>query len=374
MHFIFVFFTMFAIILGANFYVFFRLWHLIPVFPSGRIILVSVAIFMVSAPFISIGLGDRFPFSVSSVMYRVGTSWIILMLYLVIIFFALDIMRITGLLPLHRFMFNSWMGFGVLSLFVVTLMTLGNIHYHHKKRVELTIKTDKNIDAKQPVKILAISDLHLGYGIGPKEFRTWVRLINREEPDVVLIAGDAIDNSLKPMYDRNFTDVFGEIKTKHGIYLVPGNHEYISKITKSVDFLTQAGVTVLRDSVVLVDDAYYIAGRDDRSNPQRRTIAELTDSLDKRKPIIVLDHQPYHLEEVERNHIDLYIAGHTHDGQVWPVSWITKAMYEISYGYQKKGNSHFYVTSGIGLWGGKFRIGSRSEYVVIYICACSVVK
>ena len=351
--------------LGANFYVFYRLWYLIPAISAGRILFVCLAVFLVFSPFISFGLGNRFPFSVSSLMYRVGTSWLIIMLYLVILFFVSDMIRITGLIPLGRFMFDSWIGFGVLSVFMIALMTTGNVIYHNKKRVELILKTDKIGELDKPLKIVAISDLHLGYGIGTREFRKWVTLINREEPDVVLIAGDALDNRGKPLYNRNYARVFHEINTKCGIYMAPGNHEYISNITESIDFLTKAGVTVLRDSVMLVNNAYYIAGRDDKRNSKRKTIAELTASLDKSKPIILLDHQPYHFDEVEENAIDLYLAGHTHKGQVWPATWIVKSMYEIAYGYLKKGNTNFYVSSGIGIWGGKFRIGSRSEYVVI---------
>jgi predicted MPP superfamily phosphohydrolase len=357
---------MLAILFGANFYIFFRFCYMIPMFSAKAIILASVAFILIFTPFISIAAGDRFPFLVSSFMYRVGTSWLIIILYLVIIFFVLDIIRITGLLPLKQFMFNSWTGFGTLSLILVALMTAGTVNYHNKKRVELNIAIDKNRDSDKPLKIVTIADLHLGYGIGTKEFRKWVKLINREEPDLVLIAGDAIDNRVKPLYDRNFADVFRELKTKHGIYLAPGNHEYISNIAESIDFFTKAGVTVLKDTFALVDN-FYIAGRDDRSNTKRKTIAELTASLDKSKPIILIDHQPFHLDEVEKNNIDLYVAGHTHGGQVLPATWITKAIFKLPHGYLKKGNSHFYVTSGIGIWGGKFRIGSRSEYVVINI-------
>ena len=359
--------TMLVVIIGANFYIFFRLWHLIPLFPASRTLLVCTAILLTLLPFLSMGLGFIFPYWVSSLMYRVGTSWLIMMIYIVVMFLVLDVMRLTGVLPLGRLMMNSWTGLGLLTLIIAGLMTAGIVHYHHKKRVQIDIKTEKSSVLDKPLKIVAISDLHLGYGIGVKEFQRWVKLINREEPDVVLIAGDVIDNSLKPLYERNYAAVFGEIKTKHGIYVALGNHEYISNIKESIDFFTKAGVTVLRDTVVLVDNAFYIAGRDDRSNSKREAIARLTQPLDRSKPLILIDHQPFHFDEVEENQVDFYFAGHTHAGQVLPISWIAKAIFEVSHGYLKRGNTHFYVTSGIGIWGGKFRIGSRSEYVVVNV-------
>jgi predicted MPP superfamily phosphohydrolase len=144
-----------------------------------------------------------------------------------------------------------------------------------------------------------------------------------------------------------------------------GNHDYFGGLKNSLKFLDEAGIHVLRDSAVLIDSAFYIVGRDDRSNRQRKPIAALVDSLDKSKPIILLDHQPYNLEEAEAYGIDLQISGHTHQGQVWPISVITNMIYEDDHGFLKKGNANIYVSSGIGIWGGKFRIGTQSEYVVI---------
>jgi len=355
--------AMLAIVFGANYYIFFRLWHMIPMFPASRAILVCVAVFVVIVPFVIFLLGDRFSYSVSALLYRVGVAWYIVMFYLAIIFFVLDMIRISGLLPLNQFMFGSWAGFGILFAFMAVLLTAGNINYHNKKRVELNINIDKET---KPLKIVAISDLHLGYGIGTKEFRQWVELINRENPDVVLLAGDVIDSSIKPLYDRDFADVFREINTRYGVFMALGNHDYIANVAKSIEFLTNAGVTVLRDTAVLVNNAFYIAGRDDRTNRQRKAIAEITASLDKSKPIILIDHQPFQFDEVEAQNIDFYVAGHTHRGEVLPATWIAKTMFELSYGYLKKGNTHFYVTSGIAAIG-KFRIGSRSEYVVVNI-------
>ena len=120
---------------------------------------------------------------------------------------------------------------------------------------------------------------------------------------------------------------------------------------------------MLQDSCATVGDLCII-GRDDRTNRHRRSLGTLMKSADRTKFCIVLDHQPYHLEQSERQRVDFQFSGHTHRGQVWPISWITDRVYECSFGSHQRGNTYYYVSSGIGIWGGKFRIGTRSEYVV----------
>ena len=110
-----------------------------------------------------------------------------------------------------------------------------------------------------------------------------------------------------------------------------------------------------------------IVGRDDRTNLRRKSLAEIMKGVDKSRFLLELDHQPYHLEEAEQNGIDFEFAGHTHHGQVWPLNWITDAIYEDAFGQLAKGKTRYYVSSGIGIWGGKFRIGTQSEYLVLNI-------
>jgi predicted MPP superfamily phosphohydrolase len=107
-----------------------------------------------------------------------------------------------------------------------------------------------------------------------------------------------------------------------------------------------------------------IIGRDDRTNPHRLSMGRLSQLADHTKYTILLDHQPYYLEQAERAGIDFQFSGHTHKGQVWPINLIVDAIYECGYGEWKRGNTRYYISSGIGIWGGKFRIGSNSEYVV----------
>jgi predicted MPP superfamily phosphohydrolase len=110
-----------------------------------------------------------------------------------------------------------------------------------------------------------------------------------------------------------------------------------------------------------------IIGRDDATNKRRKPIADLTAAVDESRFSILLDHQPHHLEKAEKAGIDFQFSGHTHRGQVWPISWITDAIYECSWGSHQRGNTRYYVSSGIGIWGGMFRIGTHSEYIVLEV-------
>ncbi|KAA6307701.1 hypothetical protein EZS27_040627, partial [termite gut metagenome] len=248
-------------------------------------------------------IGNNLPLPVTAIMYRVGTSWFFILIYLLILFLLLELIRVTGLFPVTRFMYRSWLGFGTLVGMLTLVLTWGYIVYLNKARVTLSLTVNKEMKAQGSLKIVAISDLHLGYGIGKKEFESWIELINKENPDIVLIAGDAIDNSVRPLYEQGIAELFKQINARYGVYASPGNHEYIAGISKSLAFLKEAGVTVLRDSVALINNAFYVAGRDDRTNATRKSVKELTDTLDKSKLLILLDHQPFQLEQAERNGI-----------------------------------------------------------------------
>ncbi|MDH6534876.1 putative MPP superfamily phosphohydrolase [Parabacteroides sp. PM5-20] len=354
-------------ILGGNLYVFYRLWHLMPYSLIGRFLFIVIACILISSPFISMGLGGHLPTGITSFLYKIGTSWLILFMYLLLFFLFCDLIRVTHLFPIEKFMYANGSGLGVILICACLLLGSGYYRYLHKDRVELTLPLNKTMTTQGELKIVAISDLHLGYSIGKEEFKGWVDLINQENPDLVLIAGDITDNNIKPLYEQDMAAVFKEIKSKYGTYAILGNHEYIADPVNASAFLESAGVTLLRDSVACVDHRFYIIGRDDRSNSQRKTMEALTASLDPSLPILLLDHQPYHLEEAEKYKIDFQFSGHTHNGQVWPINWVTQALFEKAHGYLKKGDSHFYISSGLGIWGGKFRIGTRSEYVVVTI-------
>ena len=356
--------------LGAYFYTIHRIWQMMPPSPIGRTLLILFAVIALVSPFVALALGERIPDSLTGFLYRLGTSWLIIFLYLLIILLVADLIRVTNLLPIAKYMYHSVAGLAGLLVIIVLLIGSGYLVYQNKKRVEFDLSASANGIKAMPtngLKVVFVSDLHLGYSIGKREFQKWIEIINKESPDIVLIGGDLIDNSARILLKRDFADLFDQLKPKCGVFAVPGNHEYISGIEKSVEFYNKSGITLLRDSSVLINNEIYIIGRDDRSNRTRKSLSDLMQGIDRSKPTILLDHQPLGLDEAQNNGIDLQLSGHTHRGQIWPISLITKLMFENEYGASSKGDTQYYVSSGLGIWGGKFRIGTRSEYVVINI-------
>lgn len=192
-------------------------------------------------------------------------------------------------------------------------------------------------------------------------------MINEARPDVVLIAGDLIDMSLKPLWQERMQDVLREVQAPLGIYMVPGNHEFISGIRATEEFIGRTPIRLLRDSIVTLPGGVQVVGRDDRSNRRRLRADDLIGRADASRPILVLDHQPYddQLEQIAAGGADFTLCGHTHAGQVWPLSLVTGTIYRQDHGYGRWGRTQVYVSSGLGLWGPPFRIGTDSEMVVI---------
>jgi predicted MPP superfamily phosphohydrolase len=352
-----------VLILAANVYVFYRLYGMVPAGNRFRAV-VAVSGAGILASFVGSAFCEHFPVGIATVLQKVSSSWFFIFIYFLIIFLLLDLLRVTRLLPVGKILHNSWPGFVAVPALVAAIMTCGYFNYLDKRRVELSV-ADERMEAGSRMKIVALSDLHLGYTVGKDELRGWIRLVNEENPDLVLIAGDIVDNTVRPLYAREMDLELRRIRSKYGVYAIMGNHEY--RDAGSVDFIGRAGIRLLRDTAVLINSQFYVAGRDDRSNANRKPLERLIAGLDVSKPVILLDHQPFHLEEAEKNGIALQLSGHTHHGQIWPLSLITQLIFEKAHGYLKKGDSHIYVSSGIGIFGGKFRIGTQSEYVVIHL-------
>lgn len=356
--------VLFVIALMA--YVGWHLWTLPPLPAWARWLIVALQALGFAMFCIAMSpLLDRMPMPVASLIYNVGTRSLMVMLYLLMAFLLADLLRLVHLLPAAWLRDSLPASLALLGL-MAAIFVYGRIHYEHKQPVSLDLDSGGRLD--QPLKLLAVSDLHLGYHNRRADLARWVDLINAERPDAVLIAGDIIDRSLRPLLDDGMAAELRRIQAP--VYACLGNHEYYAGyFDRPADverFFADAGVTLLRDSVASLGTLAVI-GRDDRSNPRRLSIDALKEKflIPNSQFLILLDHQPYRLEEAQHAAIDLQISGHTHHGQLWPISWVTDALYECSWGTLSKGQTTVCVTSGLGIWGAKYRIGTQSEYLLV---------
>jgi predicted MPP superfamily phosphohydrolase len=311
---------------------------------------------------------DRIPYGLAVFVYNVGNKGLIVIFYLFMAFLLADVLRLVQVMP-TAWVRDSWVSSGVLVVAMACLFVYASFNYENKRRVEFTVNTHGKVS--HPVKLLVVSDMHLGYHNRRADLDRWVEMLNKEGGDMLLMAGDLVDRSVRPLLQEDMAA--GLRKLNMPVYACMGNHEYYADYYAPGEvekFYRDANITLLRDSAVILDDIGII-GRDDRTNRHReRQIARLKQSLilpHTHIPtfLILLDHQPYHLFQAEKAGIDLQISGHTHRGQMWPLSWVTDAIYECSWGMTTKGETTYCVSSGLGIWGAKYRLGTQSEYVVV---------
>lgn len=352
--------AMMALYMAGNGYVFWRLWQMMHGLPMGLRVAFAIVFWGVSLLFfVAMGMrnNEHYPL-LTKTMMLLGTAWMVFILYMVLSTALFDIIHLF--VPMLRH--------GVLYALAITtcLLIYGYINYREPKVEHLSIELDKAIDGGV-VRMVMASDVHLGYGTDRRALERYVEMINAERPDVVVIVGDLIDNSITPVVRENMGEVLDRINAPSGVYVVPGNHEYISGIEASEQFLRGTRLHLLRDSVVMLDSGIQLVGRDDRTNRRRATIDSLLSRVDMSHPIVLLDHQPYDIAISDSLGVDIHLSGHTHHGQVWPLSMLTDAMYDQSHGYRRWSHTHAFVSSGLSLWGPPFRIGTHSDLAVIEI-------
>jgi predicted MPP superfamily phosphohydrolase len=348
-----------ALPLLGSAYLSWHLWTLLPLHPLWRCLAIGLLVGSFLMLFLNFGRRfDALPMPLATACYEVSTSSIFIMLYLVLLFLALDLGRLVRLVPRSWLYQNGWTAAAVFVL-MVGLFVYGNIHYNNKVRVELDLPTPKQL--AKDYRIVMLSDLHIGYHNPRSELARWVDIVNAEKPDFILIAGDIIDGSMRPVVEERMAEEFRRLEAP--VYACLGNHEFYSGLPEARQFYRDAGIRLLIDETAVIDSCITVIGRDDRTNMRRKPVRELVPSL-RETYTIVLDHQPYNLDRTEQAGVDFQLSGHTHRGQVWPISWITDRVYECSWGSHQRGSTRYYISSGIGLWGGKFRIGTQSEYVV----------
>jgi len=310
---------------------------------------------------------------ISEWIYRVGAFWLAFMLYFALTLLVFDVIRLANhffhFLPELTQLFRFRLGLVTVAL-ISCLVVAGHINALNTQVRKFSLTIPRKITGSSSMRIVMASDIHLGALIGENREAKLVRIINDQKPDLVLLCGDLVDGDIASVLRKNLGRHLQEIKSVMGVYAIPGNHEYIGGIQKTLPYLESINIKELRDKVVVLPNRVQVIGRDDRDNRQmgeekrRKTLKELMVGLDKTFPVIVMNHQPFNLEEAVDEDVDLQLSGHTHHGQLWPLNYITRSVFELSWGYLKKGNTNFYVSSGFGSWGPPVRLGNTPEVVV----------
>jgi predicted MPP superfamily phosphohydrolase len=182
----------------------------------------------------------------------------------------------------------------------------------------------------------------------------------------MIFGGDVVEAYREEKNMATIEKFLGEIKPRYGVYTVFGNHEHYRVRDKS-SFFDKAGIKVLCDTILSIDSSFNLGGRYDSNFKERKSIGDLMKSVTDSLPLILVDHRPTEIAKVSSTKTDIQLSGHTHNGQLFPINLITKCLYELSWGYKKIGNTHFFVTSGIRLWGPPVRTAGKSEIMVIDI-------
>lgn len=326
-------------------------------------------------------------------LFKIGSYWLGISLYLILYTSVIDLIRwVYALIQKDNYNDLNARLFSVVLIVILTLVTsiYGIINARNVKTTRYDIVVDKDGGNFSSMTIALFADPQFGYNIGAYHLKQAVDIINQNDVDVVCVAGDIFDNQYSAIADPDkLIDLFHQIKSKYGIYAVLGNHDVEEPILcgftfndaslkdklaskQMLDFINKAGMVLLYDENVIINDSINLYGRADMERPNlgnitRKESGDLFKEVDTSKPIFILDHEPRELEELEAYNVDLLMAGHTHDGQLWPGKLITNLAWENPYGLYVLNNFHSITTSGLGLFGPNMRVGTVAEVCIIHI-------
>jgi predicted MPP superfamily phosphohydrolase len=282
----------------------------------------------------------------------------------------LKISRIIN--PENVLLYHKW-SFIITAAASILLIVGGFINAVIPVITEYNITINKPAGEIKSLRIAAVSDIHLGSIIRKRSMKKLSGMLKGVNPDLVLLLGDIIDGEMGPVLRDDLLRYFVCPECSEGLYAITGNHEYIGGGNRTIPYIESKGIRILKDEMVTLEGGIQLIGRIDRDSyrfygKERSPLGELMKLVDTSNPVILLDHQPFNLNETARYGVDLELSGHTHNGQMWPLNHVTSWIYQLSYGYRKMGSTQFIVSSGYGLWGPRVRSGSRSEVLLINLC------
>jgi len=312
-------------------------------------------------------------------LHYVGYLWLAVLLYAAVLLLVGELVRLAvravgGPLSAERRRFLSRTIAGGAAVAAVGTVVYGSVEARRPRVERREVVLDRLDPAFDGFTIAAVSDIHLGPLVDGTDLAEIVALINGTGPDVVAVVGDLVDGTVEELggYAAPFRDLVAPT------YVVTGNHEYFSGAAEWVEFLPTLGLRVLRNERVEVrrgDAVLDIAGCDDRTAARSGVPGHGFDldaalaGRDPSRPVVLLVHQPVMVEQAVRAGVDLQISGHTHGGQLWPITQVALVDQPVLAGLTRFGPTWLYVTRGVGFWGPPTRVGSPPEVTLLTLRA-----
>jgi predicted MPP superfamily phosphohydrolase len=259
----------------------------------------------------------------------------------------------------------------LLAVFAVAsaLVCYGYFESKNIRTIELDIPTDKLPAGADSIRIVQISDLHMGKTFDVDILNRAMEIAESAKPDLIALTGDIVDMDMRR--DEYFVKILGSVSAPLGKFAVTGNHEHYSGLDQASDFMERAGYTVLhsewRDLGPIVVAGVDDPGRDivSRQNEGLALLSSLPDGP-RGKFILFLKHQP-HVHEDTTGLFDLHLSGHTHGGQLWPLGYLVCYLHGVEQGLSVYGDSFLFVSNGTGYWGPPVRVGAPPQVIVINV-------
>lgn len=366
-------------ILGSiNFYLSKRVYSGISAVFSEMPFGIILSIFIVFAVVMVLGFSSSmlpFPNGIKKFLGTASSYFMGVFAYLLLFVLLSDFVFL--ILKLFGFAFIKSSIYRVVSLSVVLALTLTTVTYgiinaRSIKHISYNIKIEEKDDISD-IKLVFISDLHLGAVGSEARLIGIIQEINSLKPDIVCIAGDFFDTDYSSIKNpEKAMETVKQIKSQYGVYACLGNHDAGKTTDKMQNFLKECNIHLLNDEYTVIADRLILIGRLDGTpiggygDISRKKLDDFYKIKETNLPVIVLDHNPANIDEYSDN-VDLILSGHTHKGQIFPANIVTELMYKVDYGYyrEKPDLPQVVVSSGVGTWGMPMRVGSDCEIVSI---------
>lgn len=366
-----IFFTLYS---ALHVYIFLKAWYAFRFrFPVGSLLAVIFILFII-APIIVRYLEHGGNETLARIMAYAGFIWMSAVFIFFIFSLAVELIRFFAFLISLALktgvpkLLNNHLVFFMIPLLASFFITLYGYHEARTIRTErVHLATNKLPEGMDKLTIVQISDTHLGLIIREERLKDVIKAIRAAKPDIVLSTGDLVDGQINHL--NGLTEMFSSVEPRYGKYAIMGNHEFYAGVDISEDFTKKAGFKMLRGEAVTVGGVINIAGVDDRAMryaqyvdiPERTLLAGLPPQL----YTILLKHRPV-VDQTSEGLFDLQLSGHTHNGQIFPFTYLTRIAFPMYAGlHQLKKGSLLYVSRGTGTWGPPIRFLSPPEVTVI---------